>query len=249
MNDYSHNPFGLEAGISSQKLEQKPVLELPQPMSNQEQGQGVRTDLEPKRSPTQARAKQRLQQIISSCNTILGRDGISGLTMPKLAKEAGISVGSLYQYFPNKLAVLKSLYESYLEGIREVIDEFILETQTSDGNWEQDIGELFDRLFYAEQNNGPIPELMQAMALYPDLDDIDLQHSELIVRRFVSLFKSYNIPGRPSELEQLSQFLYALNIGSWHFRERFNKPKQLANCNKWEKAAVIGVIEEYISSH
>jgi len=204
--------------------------------------------LELKRQPTQERSRLRLSNIIQSSNTLLSRDGLKGLTMPKLAKEANISVGSLYQYFPNKLAVLKALYEEYLTTLRAVINDFA-DALTDESDWRTGFKELFDEVFIAEEQNGPIPELIQAMAIYPELDDIDREHSIKVGHGILRVCKHYKFPGTDAELMDLLQFIYALNAGSWSFREHNNTPLQLKKCRAWELVATVSVIDNYLNTH
>lgn len=205
-------------------------------------------NLELKRQPTQERSRQRLNNIIESTNTLLTRDGLKGLTMPKLAKEANISVGSLYQYFPNKLAVLKALYEEYLSTLRSVINNFA-DALTEETDWRTGFEEMFDEVFNAEERNGPIPELIQAMAIYPELDNIDREHSIKVGHGILRVCKHYQFPGTDAELMDLIQFIYALNIGTWSFREHNNTASQLRKCREWELVAAVSVIDKYLKTH
>ena len=74
--------------------------------------------LTPRKLPTQARAKARIQRVLDATQAILNRDGPAALTTPAIAAESGVSVGSIYQYFPNKEAIVLALYEARLAEIR-----------------------------------------------------------------------------------------------------------------------------------
>jgi AcrR family transcriptional regulator len=62
-----------------------------------------------KKMPKQDRSKVTLDSIYKNLAQIVEMDGLDGLTMQKIADEAGFSVGTLYQYFPNKQAITASL--------------------------------------------------------------------------------------------------------------------------------------------
>ena len=68
-----------------------------------------------RRTPQQARSQQRVEEILQAASDLLIEEGYEGLTTSAIAKRAGISVGSLYQFFANKEAVLQALAERYLE--------------------------------------------------------------------------------------------------------------------------------------
>lgn len=59
-----------------------------------------------RKQPKQARSKQLVGEILSAAGRVLARDGARRFTAARVAEEAGVSVGSLYQYFPNKEAIL-----------------------------------------------------------------------------------------------------------------------------------------------
>lgn len=63
------------------------------------------TALKPRKKPTQERSTATVDAIVEAAIRILRRDGWAGLTTTRVAGVAGVSVGSLYQYFPNRAAI------------------------------------------------------------------------------------------------------------------------------------------------
>ena len=59
-----------------------------------------------RKSPRQARSTQLVSDILEAAVRVLAREGARRFTTARVADEAGVSVGSLYQYFPNKEAIL-----------------------------------------------------------------------------------------------------------------------------------------------
>ena len=59
-----------------------------------------------RRSPKQARSRATLEAILEAAAQILERRGPPGLTTNDVAERAGVSIGTLYQYFPDKTAIL-----------------------------------------------------------------------------------------------------------------------------------------------
>ncbi len=66
------------------------------------------------RSPQQLRSKTRMNEILSATETIMAKSGSNNLKMMDIAKAAKVTVSSIYQYFPNKNAIVKVLAQSYL---------------------------------------------------------------------------------------------------------------------------------------
>ena len=77
-----------------------------------------------RREPTQARSREMNRSIIDGAQRVLRREGWSGFTTNRVAKAAGVSVGSLYQYFGNKEDIAIALIDSrYGRMQREVAGE------------------------------------------------------------------------------------------------------------------------------
>jgi len=71
----------------------------------------------PRKRPRQARSKDTVDTILSATARVLIRHGFDGLTTNAVAEQAGVSIGSLYQYFPNKEALVAALIEHHIEII------------------------------------------------------------------------------------------------------------------------------------
>jgi AcrR family transcriptional regulator len=69
------------------------------------------TYLKPRKSPRQERSIAMCDTIRDAAARVLARDGAVRFNTNRVAEVAGISVGSLYQYYPNKIALLLDLYE------------------------------------------------------------------------------------------------------------------------------------------
>ena len=66
------------------------------------------------REPRQARSRARVAQILASADSILSVEGFEALTVRRIAQEAGVPVGSIYQFFPDKAAVVDALAHGYI---------------------------------------------------------------------------------------------------------------------------------------
>jgi len=64
-----------------------------------------------RKKPRQARSQQLVADILTAAAQVLARDGAHRFTTARVAEKAGVSVGSLYQYFPNKAAILFRLQQ------------------------------------------------------------------------------------------------------------------------------------------
>jgi AcrR family transcriptional regulator len=73
--------------------------------------------LGPRKSPVQARSLASVDAILKATIQVLLRVGKERLTTTRVAFRAGVSVGTLYQYFPNKKALLQAALKRHLEGV------------------------------------------------------------------------------------------------------------------------------------
>jgi AcrR family transcriptional regulator len=73
--------------------------------------------LSPRKQATQARAARTIEIILEAAAHILERGGLASYTTNAIAKRAGVSIGSLYQYFPNKNAITVALIERESAGV------------------------------------------------------------------------------------------------------------------------------------
>ena len=69
---------------------------------------------QPRRRPQQERSRLTVEAILEAAAQVLERDGYDALTTTRVADRAGVSVGTLYQYFPDKAAVVAGLVEDRL---------------------------------------------------------------------------------------------------------------------------------------
>jgi AcrR family transcriptional regulator len=68
----------------------------------------------PRKSPSQERSRRTVDRILDAATRIFHEQGYTGATTNDIADEADISVGSLYQYFPNKDALLVALTQRHI---------------------------------------------------------------------------------------------------------------------------------------
>lgn len=210
--------------------------------------QETSTQIKPRKQPTQARSRERVKKILAATRQLLEQQGLAAVTTPRIAKQAGVPVGSVYQYFPNKKAIFVALYADYLKRIRDVFDS--LEGRLNqDMDWKQFFITLLKEANAAEEEGNILPELQQAMRLYPELMEVDQEHSHMVDEKFITFFRHYQFPGPRARLLRLSRFLYSINEGTWSFRSDFDAPQFNQESIEWETAAVIGVLQHYRDSY
>ncbi|MDI2130103.1 TetR/AcrR family transcriptional regulator [Yinghuangia seranimata] len=78
-----------------------------------------------RRQPQQARSRARVEAVLAAADRILAQEGFEALTMRRIAEEAGVPVGSIYQFYPDKGAVVDALGRQYLEYFEVAVGELV----------------------------------------------------------------------------------------------------------------------------
>ena len=74
-----------------------------------------------RKAPRQARSRATIDAMLDAAAHILGDRGWTGLTTNAVAETAGVSIGSLYQYFPNKLALIEAVRRRHFDEVLAVL--------------------------------------------------------------------------------------------------------------------------------
>jgi AcrR family transcriptional regulator len=79
--------------------------------------------LQARKQPLQSRSKATVEAIREASIQVLMAEGLAGTTTTRVAERAGVSVGSLYQYFPNRSAMLAALLEWHLDIVATAVED------------------------------------------------------------------------------------------------------------------------------
>lgn len=83
--------------------------------------QGI-TTIPARRIPKQHRSQQMVEAMLAAVPLVVKRYGAASITTNRIAEVAGVSIGSLYQYFPDKRSVFSALYERHVGDARNILE-------------------------------------------------------------------------------------------------------------------------------
>jgi AcrR family transcriptional regulator len=83
----------------------------------------------PRKQPRQVRAQATVSAILEATAHILSESGYDALTTNHVAAKAGVSIGSLYQYFPSKEALVGELMDRHCDRMNALFGEVFLKAQ------------------------------------------------------------------------------------------------------------------------
>lgn len=84
-----------------------------------------------RRRPQQLRSRQTLEAVLDAVIRVLKREGLKAATTNHIAEVAGVSIGSLYQYFPDKQAIFVALHQRHIEQIDAMVAATLLKHAAS----------------------------------------------------------------------------------------------------------------------
>jgi AcrR family transcriptional regulator len=82
-----------------------------------------------RRVPAQARSKERMERVLDAAERELGEVGYEAATMQSIAARAETSIGSLYQFFPNKTVLFDAIAQRYFERVQQMLDVLLVPEQ------------------------------------------------------------------------------------------------------------------------
>jgi AcrR family transcriptional regulator len=84
-----------------------------------------------RRRPRQRRARQTVEAVLDAVARVLKREGVKAITTNRIAEVAGVSIGSVYQYFPDKRAIFIALHQRHIEQIDRLVETTLVENARS----------------------------------------------------------------------------------------------------------------------
>jgi AcrR family transcriptional regulator len=75
----------------------------------------------PRRRAVQARSRATVERILESASGLIAERGAEAVTMTEIAQRAGVVIGSVYQYFPDKAGLMAALFERHSVAVREML--------------------------------------------------------------------------------------------------------------------------------
>lgn len=127
--------------------------------------------LQPRKRPSQARSAETVAVILAAAAHILEREGYGQYSTNAVAKRAGVSIGSLYQYFPGKDAITIALIQH--EGARVI--KAIEEASLID-NWQDALGAIIDVAVRHQMSRPALARILdvEESRLQPEKDTTDI---------------------------------------------------------------------------
>jgi AcrR family transcriptional regulator len=153
---------------------------------------------ETRRIPTQERSRKRVERILDAAAHVFAEEGYEAATMEGIAARAETSIGSIYQFFPNKLAVFTELARTYHAKLRVFFD-MLLAGPLLERPWQEILDDGIDALAqFHEQEVG-----FRAVWVGLQLTEQVVAEGEAINREFAKRIETVlgaKLPGLPPRM-------------------------------------------------
>ncbi|MHC8354459.1 TetR/AcrR family transcriptional regulator [Pseudomonas sp. LB3P81] len=164
-----------------------------------------------RRNPTQQRSRERQERILAAATQLTASKGSDQLKMSEIAECCGISIGSLYQYFPDKSSVIQTLAERYNAESRRCIEAALAAVEDAQG-LNAAFSELLDEYYEIVLATPAMRDIWSGMQADKQLMALELQESRIAGGLLADvMLRVY--PGSDAGQVQASAFLI------WHLGE------------------------------
>ncbi len=168
--------------------------------------------LNPRKLPSQDRSKASIARILQATRELLKKAGPTAVTTPNIAAQSGVSVGSIYQYFPNKEAIIHALYETKLAHIREIASDSKWQAET---DWRTFFGKWIRAIKHGEALMDYDLSMNEAIQHFPGLAEVSQVHVEIFADIIVSHLRRLGSRWPEDALFDLAVHAFFLNSGAW----------------------------------
>lgn len=152
----------------------------------------VKSSLTPRKLPRQARSRATVEAILEAAAQVFCADGYAGGTTDKVAARAGVSIGSLYQYFPNKESLLLALAQNHMEEGFALIDALLKEALASPPTLQELLAQFIDALIKLHMENPDVHRLLFNEApLPPEFHKVKETRENHFAEGLVELLSEY----------------------------------------------------------
>ena len=168
--------------------------------------------LSPRNVPVQQRAHRQRDKILKATSELLETVGVDELTTIRVAEAVGISVGTLYHYFPNKHAILHSLAENWTETVINELEEIGQRDLSTVAikDFVVLITGVFEALFI---KHSPLLPLINAINTLPELNSLKVDFKQQLIKALGGIFIDLNVCDSTTESERLSLVYWQLLHG------------------------------------
>lgn len=183
-----------------------------------------------RKRPSQERSRDTVEKLLNVTEQLLEEPGLDRLTTVLIAKHAGLSVGTLYEYFPNKQAILFALASRWIEKMEILLTENEVEDEQF-VNWLQWYDSYFNAVLALYREEKGVVRYYDMLVSVLELRELDLKMDEMIVdyltRSLLSFFPQLDL----SNIEVMNRMIITSMHNVFRFAVNMPDPQQTRMIN------------------
>jgi len=131
------------------------------------------------RIPKQARSREKFDAILAEALRLIHEKGYEHVSVREIARAAGMPIASVYQYFPNKLAIVRQLWERYAETLTKLLASELatLVSDPTEATRVRVINDVVDHMVANHRDNPAFLEIWRAVDGAPELRALNREDS------------------------------------------------------------------------
>ncbi|MEW6493637.1 MAG: TetR/AcrR family transcriptional regulator [Cyanobacteriota bacterium] len=188
-----------------------------------------------RRLPKQKRSQQRVERILEAAAQVFAEVGYEAATTHAIASRAGTAIGSLYQFFPDKLAIFHALEERHMEQVRAIHAQ-LMTPQMAQLPLEQMVQQMVETFAVYFEHPGPKVVYIQYFVAPEMFKYFDDSFTQGLIQEFATQLRLRN-PALSAEKSKLlaevciqcynSLLLVALRSNRTHRKQLYEEMREL----------------------
>ena len=172
----------------------------------------------PRRRPSQERSRRRFDDILRAARALLVEVGFEAFTSEQVALRAGVPIGSLYQFFGNKYAIICELDRLDTANVEKALEDFASEIPTLD--WAQLLEKLLDHLATLWRTDPSRRAVWLAMQATPPTRAIAAGHERQLATRVQGVLAPLTPGSASSHRQTLAEVIVHVTYSMLNFSIR-----------------------------
>ncbi|MFW2389803.1 MAG: TetR/AcrR family transcriptional regulator [Polyangiales bacterium] len=129
------------------------------------------------RVPQQARSREKFEAILAAALRLIHEKGYEQVSVREIAREVNLPIASVYQYFPNKLSIVRQLWEGYTSELGRLLGAELeaLAKAPSQQSMKEAVGNVVDHMVAHHQNNPAFLDIWRSVDGSPELRALNRQ--------------------------------------------------------------------------
>lgn len=175
-------------------------------------------DFLPRRRPAQERSRRRFDEILRAARALLVEVGFEAFTAEQVALRAGVPIGSLYQFFGNKYAIICELDRLDTENVKAELDKFAREIPSLD--WAELLEKLLDHLAGLWRTDPSRRAVWLAMQATPPTRVVAAQHERELATEVTRLLAPLTPGSKITQRQAIAEVLVHVTYSMLNFSIR-----------------------------